>query len=84
MCNINVPFFYSGAILYLQTGKRLINKKGVLRSVSGRQCLVELYDENHPVLVSIENIDPVKLSKYDKVSIAKLLSTVHIVFCQSE
>ena len=69
-----------GTILYSQAGKRLINKKGVVRSVSGRQCLVKLYDEYHPVLISIENIDPVKLSKNDKVSIAKLLSTLLIVF----
>ena len=69
-----------GTILYSQADKRLINKKGVVRSVSGRQCLVKLYDEYHPVLISIENIDPVKLSKNDKVSIAKLLSKLLIVF----
>lgn len=50
-----------------------------MRSVSGRQCLVKLYDEDHPVLVSIENIDPVKLSKNDKVSTAKLLCTSYFV-----
>lgn len=52
-----------------KTEKRLIKKRGVVRSVSGRQCSVGLYDENRTVLVSVDNIDPVELHIGDKCKV---------------
>ncbi|XP_022782765.1 uncharacterized protein LOC111323609 isoform X2 [Stylophora pistillata] len=52
-----------------KTEKRLIKKKGVVHSVSGRQCSVGLYDDNRTVLVSVDNIDPVELHRKDKCKV---------------
>ena len=61
-----------GAISHSQD-RYLINRKGVVRTVSGNHCTVELYDKNRVVSVSCNNVDPVEVSKNDKVR------TLHIL-----
>lgn len=45
-----------------------MDKKGVVRTVSGNTCTVYLYDEKRDVSVSINNVDPGEPVKLDKVS----------------
>ena len=44
-----------------------MDKKGVVRTVSGNTCTVYLYDEKRDVSVSINNVDPGEPVKQDKV-----------------
>ena len=44
-----------------------MDKKGVVRTVSGNTCTVYLYDEKRDVSVSINNVDPGEPAKQDKV-----------------
>lgn len=44
-----------------------MDKKGVVRTVSGNTCTVYLYDEKRDVSVSINNVDPGQPAKQDKV-----------------
>lgn len=44
-----------------------MDKKGVIRTVSGNTCTVYLYDEKRDVSVSINNVDPGQPAKQDKV-----------------
>lgn len=46
---------------------QLMDKKGVVRTVSGNTCTVYLYDEKRDVSVSINNVDPGEPVKQDKV-----------------
>ena len=46
---------------------KLMDKKGVVRTVSGNTCTVYLYDEKRDVSVSINNVDPGEPVKQDKV-----------------
>ena len=46
---------------------QLMDKKGVVRTVSGNTCTVYLYDEKRDVSVSINNVDPGEPVKGDKV-----------------
>ena len=45
-----------------------MDKKGVVRTVSGNTCTVYLYDEKRDISVSINNVDPGEPVKLDKVS----------------
>lgn len=45
-----------------------MDKKGVVRTVSGNTCTVYLYDEKRDVSVSINNVDPGEPVKLDKAS----------------
>ena len=52
-----------------------MDKKGVVRTVSGNTCTVYLYDEKRDVSVSINNVDPGEPVKQDKVwFISRLIS----------
>ncbi|XP_078367088.1 LOW QUALITY PROTEIN: transcription elongation factor SPT5-like [Oculina patagonica] len=48
---------------------QLMDKKGVVRTVSGNTCTVYLYDEKRDVSVSINNVDPGEPVKQDKVKV---------------
>ncbi|KAJ7380312.1 Transcription elongation factor SPT5 [Desmophyllum pertusum] len=48
---------------------QLMDKKGVVRTVSGNTCTVYLYDEKRDVSVSINNVDPGEPVKLDKVKV---------------
>ncbi|KAK2568278.1 Transcription elongation factor SPT5 [Acropora cervicornis] len=55
---------------------QLMDKRGVVRTVSGNTCTVYLYDEKRDVSVSINNVDtgePVKLDKMDQNDQLKIL-----------
>ena len=46
---------------------QLINKMGVVRTVSGNTCTVYLFDEKRDVSVNVKNITSVEPAKSDKV-----------------
>ncbi|XP_015766127.1 PREDICTED: transcription elongation factor SPT5-like [Acropora digitifera] len=48
---------------------QLMDKRGVVRTVSGNTCTVYLYDEKRDVSVSINNVDPGEPVKLDKVKV---------------
>ncbi|CAH3030076.1 unnamed protein product [Porites evermanni] len=48
---------------------KLMDKKGVVRTVTGGTCTVYLYDEKRDVSVSIHNVDPGEPIKQDKVKV---------------
>lgn len=53
-----------------------MDKKGVVRTVSGNTCTVYLYDEKRDVSVSINNVDPGEPVKQDKVCDTFIIYTV--------
>ena len=53
-----------------------MDKKGVVRTVSGGTCAVYLYDEKRDVSVSIHNVDPGEPVKQDKVTFTSRLTTM--------
>lgn len=61
-----------------------MDKKGVVRTVSGNTCTVYLYDEKRDVSVSINNVDPGEPVKQDKVcrrsSLTSYLSLTLLLF----
>jgi len=52
-----------------------MDKKGVVRTVSGGTCAVYLYDEKRDVSVSIHNVDPGEPVKQDKVTCTSRLTS---------
>ena len=52
-----------------------MDKKGVVRTVSGGTCTVYLYDEQRDVSVSIHNVDPGEPVKQDKVTCTSRLTS---------
>lgn len=46
-----------------------MDKRGVVRTVSGNTCTVYLYDEKRDVSVSINNVDTGEPVKLDKVKV---------------
>ena len=52
-----------------------MDKKGVVRTVSGNTCTVYLYDEKRDVSVSINNVDPGEPVKGDKVCCLSFLTS---------
>ena len=52
-----------------------MDKKGVVRTVTGGTCTVYLYDEKRDVSVSIHNVDPGEPIKQDKVTCTSCLTS---------
>lgn len=57
-----------------------MDKKGVVRTVSGNTCTVYLYDEKRDVSVSINNVDPGEPVKQDKVCCHTSYIYIYIIY----
>ena len=53
-----------------------MDKKGVVKTVSGNTCTVYLYDEKRDVSVAVDNVDPGEPAKHDKVSFISCICTL--------
>ena len=59
---------FRSAFLSFLKDPQLIDKMGVIRTVSGNTCTVYLYDEKRDISVNSNNIISVEPAKSDKVS----------------